>query len=980
MKNISIVLFLLLFTSTLVFGQARGLKLIEKDKFSTVERRLNKDILKQPNDVGLNYEMAVLLTQKGYAKYSPESAYMFLMKTMSLYENTTDPKVLKSLEKIPINKTQFQNYTDTICRHALEEAINVNSVEAYEEFLNYFKTSPVVYINRATSNRDIAAFLLACEKHTVTAYQTFITKYPNAVQIGEAIKKRDQLAFGIAKGIDKIESYKEFINKYPEALEVNEAWGRVYELAFAQAEQDNTLQSYKKFVDEYPKSSQYPVALARVNEMNYALAEKENTSAAYKKFLDENPNSKQYDKAFKLFEEKQYLEIKKDGDWLSLKTFIDKCPNNSWKSVAMDSICAIGLRTEDLGALKYTTDSLKGSKRNDALLLFHDVFTNDGEKSTLDLFYKTYNDTIFNAIRIKEYELAELGNNLALELPYNPADFQKYDEYIRKAAPREKAFVALQRIIYSDIDVKDWKFALNKLNTYISCFKTKTRKLKDLMSVLEAAPDNTIQITSVGPGINTVEGSEYQPVITADDKSLYFCGKSRKDNVGNEDIFVSTKVNGVWSDAKIVSDLSLTGSNNAQFSISSDRTKMILSKSGKIYYSDKTATGWADAIPYPDIINSGKWQSDGMITADGKALLFASTREGGYNLETPNTIYHGDSQYPSDIYVSLLNEKNEWGKPINLGKVINTPYCDRMPCLTPDMKTLYFSSDGHGGLGGLDVFKATRLSDTCWTSWSEPVNLGKEINTGESDRNYKISGDGTKAYFSKKSSTQDKEDIYSLNLPKSLRPDPGTTVSGKLIDKFDHVVVSEIRWEDLATGKELGRAKSDPTDGSFFINLPLGRNYGYYIYKEGYYPYSNNIDLRNNNYKPVKVDATINMVTYQQMVDDGTVVILNNLFFNPSESVILPASIPELKRLAAIIRTNNLKVTLTGHTDNVDDDKQLQSLSEQMASAVKAFFVKEGCFSDKITFEGFGKTRPIAPNETEAGRAKNKRVELAFVK
>jgi outer membrane protein OmpA-like peptidoglycan-associated protein len=207
-----------------------------------------------------------------------------------------------------------------------------------------------------------------------------------------------------------------------------------------------------------------------------------------------------------------------------------------------------------------------------------------------------------------------------------------------------------------------------------------------------------------------------------------------------------------------------------------------------------------------------------------------------------------------------------------------------------------------------------------------------------------------------------------------------TTISGKLIDKFDHAIVSEIRWEDLENGKEVGRAKSDPADGSFFINLPLGKNYGYYVNKEGYYPYSNNIDLRNNNYKPVKVEEKISMVTYQQMVEDGTVVILNNLFFNPSESVILPNSVPELKRIAAIIKTNNLKVTIGGHTDNVGDDKQLQSLSEQMASAVKAFFVKEGCFSDKITFEGFGKTRPIAPNETEVGRAKNKRVELEFIK
>ena len=779
MRRTFIVLFLLLTISSLTYGQSRGLRLIEKDKFSSVERKLNKDILKEPNDVGLNYEMTVLLIQRGYPKYNPESSYMYLMKTMSLYESTKDPKILKSLDKIPINKVLFQNYNDTICRCALEDAINLNSVEAYEKFLGYYKTTPVAYKNRAIANRNIVAFLLACQTHTIEAYQDFITKYPDAMQKNDAIKNRNAIAYGKAKVMDKIEGYKEFINKYPEADEVKVSWERVYELAFSQAEQENTLQAYKKFVDEYPKSSQYPTALSRMNEMNYALAEKENTSAAYKKFLDENPNSKQYEKAFKLFEEKQYQEIKIDGDWNSLKKFIDKCPNNSWKSVAMDSICAIGFRTEDLGALRYTTDSLKGSKHNDALLLFHDVFTNDGEKQTLDLFYKKYNDTILNAVKVKDYELADLGNNLPLELTYKPADFQKYDEYIRKAAPREKAFVALQRIISPDIDVKDWKFAINKLNTYISCFKNKNKRIKDLMTLLEGNTDNTIQIAPLGNTVNTTEGDEYLPFVTTDDKSLYFIGASRKDNVSREDLFVSKKVNGQWGDAKIVPDISLQGSNNTHFSLTMDGTKMIISKSGKIYFADKTAEGWGAVIPFPDIINSGNWQSDAMISADGKALFFASTREGGYNQGTDNTLRHGDSQYPTDIYVSVLSEKNEWGKPINLGNIINTPYCDRMPFLHPDMKTLYFSSDGHGGLGKLDVFKTTRLSDTCWTRWSEPVNLGKEINTEESDRSFKISGDGARAYFSKKNSLQEKEDLYSVNLPRSLRPDPVATVTGE---------------------------------------------------------------------------------------------------------------------------------------------------------------------------------------------------------
>ena len=979
MKRLTTVLFFILVVNSLGYGQTRGLRLIEKDKFSTVERRLNKDILKEPNDAGLNYEMAVLLIQRGYPKYSPESSYMFLMKTMSLYESTTDPKKLKAYDKIPINKVLFQNYNDTICRHAFEDANNENSVAGYEKFLTYFKTTPEIYKTRIIQNRDIAAFIEASVKNTVESFQNFITKYPDAVQKNEAIKSRNSLAFQIAKSADKIESYKEFITKYPEAIEVKESWERVYELAFTVAEQENSLQSYKIFVTEYPKSSQFATAMSRINEMNYAIAEKGNNAASYKKFIDENPNSKQYEKAFKLFEEKQYQENTITGDFRSLISFIQKNPNNSWKAVAMDSLQAIGFRTEEPDALKFCTDSLKGSKHNDALLLYHDVFTNDGEKQTLDLFYKNYNDTILNEIKKKDYELAELGNKLPLELIYKPADFQIYDEYIRKAAPREKAFVALQRIISPDINVKDWKFAVNKLNTYISCFKTKTRKIKEMISLLEQNADPAIQPVSLGTLINTTGGDEYMPFVTADDKSLYFLGRSRKDNVGKEDIFVSKKVNGAWGDPKIVSDISLTGSDNPQFSISSDGTKMVLSRSGKLYFSEKTSDGWAAMIPFPDVINSGMWQSDAMISGDGRTLIFASTRDGGYNTGNDNTLRHGDSQYPADIYVSTLNEKNEWSKPINLGSTINTPYCDRMPFLNADMKTLYFSSDGHGGLGKLDVYMSTRLSDTCWTRWNEPVNLGKEINTEESERNYKVSFDGSKAYYSKRNSAQEKEDIYTVNLPKTMHPDPVATLTGKLADKANNPIVAEIRWEDLETGKTIGRAKSDPADGSFFINLPLGKIYGYYVSKEQYFPVSNNVDLRNAN-KAMKIEDKFTPVSYKQMGEEGMSVSLNNLFFKPSENTILYTSFPELKRMAAIIKSNNLKVEISGHTDNVGDDQTNQTLSEKRASAVKAYLVSEGCYSDVLTFVGYGKTKPIAPNETEEGRAKNRRVELRIVK
>jgi outer membrane protein OmpA-like peptidoglycan-associated protein len=946
-KYISTLLFLL-FINNLITGQNKYFKLIEKKKYEKAEKKFTEELVENPEDIGLNYAMSILLIKKDFSGFDPKKAYSYLTKSKDLYSTITDESEIKELNEIPINNTVFQYYTDTICRYALNEAVTANNIDSYNNYLNYYKASPANYKQKAIENRDILAYKLVTDSNTIESYQLFMTKYPNAAQFKDARSKRNKLAFAKAQSVNNINSYQEFINKYPEAEEVTLANASISELAYAYAEKINTALSYKKFIDEYPQSVQYT-------------------------------------KAVKRYEEKQFIENTIIGDWLSYKIFINNNPQSSWVSIAQDSIYKIGVKTKNLKVLEYCANNFTGSKKNKALLLYHDVYTNDGEIITLDAFYNKYlynedaDIDILSEIKTKDYEIANLGDKLFLYLPYSSKDYVKYDEYIRIAAPNDKAYVTLQRIISQDIASKNWLSAINKVKKYLNFFDSNNKEIINLISILETKWDNSIKINSVGNGINTINGGEYVPVISADDKFLYFCGKGRKDNIGGEDIFVSKKTKGVWGTSKIVTDLSSIYENDAPLSVSADGTKILLFKSGKLYYADKTNEGWSDASMFPEQINSGKWQADAMISSDGKALLFASTKEGGFNLYDESSAYHGDYLYPSDIYVSLLDENNEWGEPINLGPIINTKYCDRMPFLHPDMKTLYFSSDGHGGLGKLDVYKATRLSDTCWNCWSEPVNMGKEINTEESDWGYKISTDGERAYFSKKNSAKENEDIYWLNLPKHLRPDLVATISGTLVDKNNEPVSAEIHWEDLETGKDIGQSKSDPSDGSFFIVLPLGKIYGYYVDNKEYFPVSNNIDLRHNN-KPVQIEENIDLVTFKQMVEDGTAVPVNNLFFNFSENSLLPYSLPELKRVAVIIKSNNLKVEISGHTDNVGDDKKNQILSEQRALAVKEYLVKEGCLPDNLIVVGYGKTKPIASNESEAGRAKNRRVELRFIK
>jgi outer membrane protein OmpA-like peptidoglycan-associated protein len=1002
-------------SANLLHAQSAYQKQIDKAKFAKIEKKLNKVLKKTPEDPVANFYLGVIYINRGFTSYNPYTSFDYLQKSQRGFDMVIDEKEMKKLLKLPLDQSIYANYRDTVYMRGLEDAIAANSVEAYEKYLSYFPNADFKYTSNAITKRDIAAYKVATDKNTVESYQYFIDRYPFANQKNQAITERNSRAYENAKAIDKIDAYYAFIDKYPDANDIPRAWERIHELAYQDAEKENTIGAFEKFIGKFPKAKQvnsareniYKIAFEetkiintitayeqfirkypnskqskeaenKIHEIAFDVAYRVNTSYAYKEFITKYPGSSNYNKAYSLFEEREYQENIKIGDFESYLSFIENFPTNSWKSRALDSLFVFCASTEDYKLLENTIVHFSGEIRRVLLLKLHDLYTNDGELSTLNKFYDKYEDPIFNEIKSIDYELAREGNYLYFYRPYESTDFEEYDNYIRKAAPREKAYVALQKMIAKELNQKNWQEALRIVKNYKNYFGENHKNFNNLIVLLEDKYNSNVKIQALGFNVNTKDGGEYIPVISADDNLILFCGRNRKDNLGGEDIFYANLKK--QTQAKVLTELSSYFNNDAPVSISTDGTLMIFFRDGKLFTAEKTKDGWSNIAELSDVINSGLWQADAMISSDGNALLFASVRKENYdyNYKLDLGLYHGETEYASDIYVCLKDDMGKWGTPINLGANINTIYGDRSPFLHPDMKSLYFSSSGHGGIGAMDVFKSTRLSDTCWTCWSEPVNMGKEINSSGRDWGYMISTDGNKAYFAKNMDNKE-DDIYSLNLPQHLRPDYVATVSGKLVDSKNKAISTRIIWEDLEAKKTIGVARTDPKDGAYFIVLPMGKNYGYYIEDTTYFPISTNLDLRNTN-KAVELKNDISAVTFNEMINEGIGVTINNLFFEFAKYNVLPQSIPELQRVANIINSKNLKVEISGHTDNVGDDKTNQKLSEMRASAVKDFLVSLGCNPALLNTSGFGKSKPIAPNDTDLGRAKNRRVELKFVK
>jgi len=223
-----------------------------------------------------------------------------------------------------------------------------------------------------------------------------------------------------------------------------------------------------------------------------------------------------------------------------------------------------------------------------------------------------------------------------------------------------------------------------------------------------------------------------------------------------------------------------------------------------------------------------------------------------------------------------------------------------------------------------------------------------------------------------------KKGIFTFEIPEEFRPENVVHLTGKTINTKGEGQSVEIRVVDLTTHKEEYRTKSNPEDGKFYFVLPLGKIYGFYVEAPSIYPISDHIDLRNVD-TAMNITKNIPLFTYDEVIQDSIAITINNLFFDFDKSDILPLSIPELKLHAKIIKSANYHVEIKGYTDSIGSETYNLNLSQRRAEAVKEALIREGCIPDRLTPVGYG-IRRIDTNETEEGRASNRRVELVFRK
>lgn len=1186
---------LLFFLFGIFYSNAQSnihLKRIEKQKYPRAEKRLSKKYKKDSDDIELNFAFAILYNSKAYKGYDPYKSYGYILKAINRFNGLSDEESEKYKKK-EYTKERLLLIKEECSKLAYNDCNTENTIDCFKNYISFFSDA---HTRKNKAQRSIyqIAFNEAEKLNTAESYQVFINKFNSLKFVSNynesdnllslAWKKLYEIEFANTKNNNTVSSYQAYIDKYPKSHLLSKVISLRNKLAYSKAQSINTINAYQEFINQYPDAIEKKEALFKRDEIAFNDAKKINNSDAFKKFMLKYPKSSFLSEAVIQFDNLLFQEVVKTNNindyWTAIENYwpaIKEHPNtNNYHSI-QDSLLTIikneGLITE----MDRFIDEIGMSKLNEKNIdEYLDVLFQDGDLNTYQAMYnkhlKIFSANFKNKMK-SQFESLKTINDLSIDIGVRQFNTGEYKKFIKKNAPKEIAFVCTQKLAERFIILSDWSNAASVYKKYKPYFPNMSLRFDKIIDLLEKNEKKIIyeSLTQVNSVVD-----DYNPVISYDSKSLYFCSKGRDDGLGGEDIYTSEWKNGQWSSPALLNDLSTADGNEAPMAISADGNLLLLwysKNGGDLYYSLKTQYGWSDPIAFPYPINTEYYEGDASFTADGKGLLFTSTRPGGFNLYNENpTLYHGDNEYPSDIYYSKRIEGNRWSKPVNLGNQINTPYTERSPFLHPDGKTLYFSSDGHYGLGKTDVFMTQRLNDSTWTHWAPPVNMGKNINSVNKDWGFKFSTDGEYVFYSankKKlelsslilildisgsmggsklnalkvaaldacktalqnysevaiitfpgynnslefdridftedynkleqfimklsangrtpmyeavleankymlnnknrasknqmvilmsdgnangqmsfdvflrtisrlginkiphqciafrvnehsqaydnlseiaklsggnfyhSKTNDDlkiafaeatsslydltltngtgKDIFSFKMPKHLRPDYVATISGKLVDKNNKPISATISWEDLESSKIIGESNSSPVDGSFYIILPLGKIYGYYIDNDELFPISDNIDLRGNT-KPISVEKNINVITFKKMIDQGIAVPINNLFFNFGTAGLLPESLPELKRIANIIIKNGLKVEISGHTDDIGNEKQNQILSESRANNVKEFLIKQGCDPSIFTIIGYGATRNIADNTSDEGRMKNRRVELRFLK
>jgi len=482
---------------------------------------------------------------------------------------------------------------------------------------------------------------------------------------------------------------------------------------------------------------------------------------------------------------------------------------------------------------------------------------------------------------------------------------------------------------------------------------------------------------------------EQNPILSPDGQLLYFTRANDSLNIGGTkdkgDIWFSRiGPDGIWQKPQNLGRPVNDELKNYTLGFSPDGKIMFLNQEKK----NPGGLIINDGIAY-SVQENGIWTRPTKLSVD--YMFNKSEHQSGSISKDGNYMVLSLQSYASrgaeDIYICTYNQ-GKWTQPVNLGSVINTAKQEMTPYLSPDNKKLYFSSNGHGGRGGRDLFVSERLADD-WTSWSKPQNLGLEVNSDGVELGWFIDTRNSISYFSSTQNSDGYGDIRATtvyldgndSLPQAVAYEELLTEAEENNKSiiFSGTVINEKSKSGIPAAINLSAEKVEinvsatPEDGKFTTEVPVNAGkVTISIKSPGFMGLTEEIEISGTD---LEKDFLLTPL------EVGTTITLNKVYFERGTAQLLDDSFAELNRVAEMMSENpGVKIELSGHTDNQGSSKLNLQLSQERVDIVKQYLTEHGIEGSRIRGKGYGGTKPVASNASEETRKLNRRVEFTILK
>lgn len=845
---------------------AKGKKLVEQRQYKAALEAFMNDLERPHHQPIALFEMARIYANAHYAEQDLNTAYRYASRALNQYAalSSTDKKKVQAKG---VNQANLGKLQKDLLARAYQRTKDSRDLNRHNIFLEEFTTASQQQRKIITQQRDQLAFDQAASQNTYEAYYKLWSDYRSTLELYNLplfrrLQKNLLERYTDEKGWAM---YPHFENLFPNNIYVkdNEA-----AYAYLRARQKNTIAAYQDFLQAYQRK---PFSAFGIDGLHALVLESDNLHY-YDAFVRAYPDHEEIDVLWKRFyqlyreqrgqkaveefaqaypqfpfpkqltqdrqslqtalEKPLYERIVAEKNTYLVLDFLAKHPESLYaqkmESPLYESLKITPLpRASKLFLKKYP----RSPHYDEVLALYYEAITQDGELGTLNQFMMEHPEYKGVQRQQRDLALAEQGAQLRLSEPMPPSQAADYEAYIKAAAPKERAWVALQRLLEKNLHSGEYKVALATLERLGVHFGENDQRVKGLKELLIQATDQYYLSIDFNPALN--KKALKIADLSLDGQQLLLLEPTKGQPLLPWEI---TRRGGVWGTLQKAEQwVQIAESGALLEDVSSDKQRSVWSirtaaDGVELWESTQGPHGWSAPVSLSLFGQVPHNSSQGYLTADGQALLFSSNYTAGlvHSVTSNNdNDAHGNPRGNWDLFVCLKQANGTWGAPINLGDRINTPYEEGYAFLHPDGETLYFSSEGHGGLGRLDIYRSTRLSDD-WTQWSTPVHLSIGINSPDNDAIQAVSTDGELLYWSRDWRA------FSGPLAAKSAPQPVNLYNGTVNSLQKAPLSVNLSYRSTATehpqqGQQAARA------GEFVLPLRTGLSYYCWVEHTGYW-------------------------------------------------------------------------------------------------------------------------------------------------